>query len=125
LLRLVGSILFAACAVALLALPGDLPLGFLLKGIVIVSAAGAVPPPANFTLVDILIKRRRASLGQKVVTLLVDGAAVYVLVAFLDFPGNAVDLPAKVLFAAVVAGVIPGWPDAGKQGALLFKRKQA
>jgi len=124
-LGLITSILFAALAGGMLAAPGWLPAANVWRAIVFVVASRAAPPPADFTLVDVVRRRTRVSWHYLVPIVMLDVVAVALVLAFLDIPGDSLDFLGRVVFAAVMAGAIPGWPGAGREGTHLFRRKQS
>jgi hypothetical protein len=131
-LGLVTSILFAALAGGMLAVPGWLPVANVWRAIVFVVASRAVPPPADFTLVSVVARNTKVRWPFLVPTVILDLVAVAIVLAFLDIPGaspgipgDLLDILGRVVVAAVMAGAIPGWPGAGREGAHLFRRKQS
>ena len=57
--------------------------------------------------------------------ILLDLVAMALIAAFLDLPGTAFSFIGRIMFVAVVAGAIPGWPDGGKQFVALLKGNAA
>lgn len=121
-LSLVASVLFAALAGGMLALPGWLPGAHVWRAVVFVAAARAAPPPGDFTLVGIICGKTKTPQRFLVPVLAVDVVAVALVIAFLDLPGAAFDTAGRVVFSAVLAGIIPGWPAAGREGMRLLRR---
>ena len=124
-LRLAASILFGALAGGALDPPSWLPVGDAWRALVFVVAARAAPLPADHTLIGAVFGRARMRAGHRALLILVDGLAVVFVMAFLESPGTALEWVGRTAVAAVVAGVIPGWPDAGRQGVALFTRRGA
>lgn len=122
-LRLAASILFGALAGGALAPPSWLPVGDAWRALVFVVASRAAPLPAGHTLLGVVFGRVRMRAWHRVLLVLVDGLAVVFVLAFLRVPGTGIGWVGRIAVAAVLAGAVPGWPDAGRQGAWLFGRR--
>jgi hypothetical protein len=120
-LRLVASILFGALAGGALDPPSWLPVGDAWRALVFVVASRAAPLPAGYTLFGAVFGGEDASGAELLI--LVDGLAGAFVLAFLNIPWTGLEWVGRVAAAAVVGGAIPGWPDAGRQGAWLFGRR--
>lgn len=122
-LRLVASILFGALAGGALDPPSWLPVGDAWRALVFVVACRAAPLPADCTLLGAVFGKVKMRAGHRALLILVDGLAVALVLAFLRVPGTGLGWVGRIAVAAVVAGAVPGWPDAGRQGARLFGRR--
>jgi hypothetical protein len=122
-LRLAASILFGALAGGALDPPAWLPVGDAWRALVFVVASRAAPLPADYTLFGAVFGRARMRAGHRALLILVDGLAVVFVLAFLRVPWTGLEWVGRVAVAAVVGGAVPGWPDAGRQGASLFGRR--
>jgi hypothetical protein len=119
-LRLVASILFGALAGGALDPPSWLPVGDAWRALVFVVAARVAPLSADYTLAGAIFGRAAMRPSHRALLILIDGLAVVVVLAFLGIPGTALSWVGRIVCAAVMAGAVPGWPDAGRQGASLF-----
>ena len=122
-LRLAASILFGALAGGALDPPSWLPVGDAWRALVFVVASRAAPLPADYTLLGAVFGRVRLRAWHRVLLILVDGLAVVFVLAFLRAPDTGIGWVGRIAVAAVLAGAVPGWPDAGRQGAWLFGRR--
>ncbi len=122
-LRLAASILFGALAGGALDPPSWLPVGDAWRALVFVVASRAAPLPADYTLFGAVFGNARMRAGHRALLILVDGLPVAFVLAFLNIPWTGLEWVGRVAAAAVVGGAIPGWPDAGRQGAWLFGRR--
>jgi len=122
-LRLAGSVLFGGLAGGALDPPSWLPVGDAWRALVFVVGSGAAPLPADHTLLGAVFGRTGMRAGRRALLILVDGLAVALVLAFLGIPGTGMGWLGRIAVAAVVAGALPGWPDAGRQGAWLFGRR--
>ncbi|MBN1504569.1 MAG: hypothetical protein JW952_05885 [Candidatus Eisenbacteria bacterium] len=122
-LRLVASILFGGLAGGALSPPSWLPVGDAWRALVFVVGSGAAPLPADYTLLGAVFGRARMRAWHRALLIVVDGLAVVLVLAFLGIPETGLGWLGRIAVAAVVAGAVPGWPDAGRQGAWLFGRR--
>ena len=123
-LRFATSFVFGLVAGNLLNIPESFPLhGVVWKTLVGISAMRAAP--VDGTLVAWIRGKLTAPRIQLMFPILLDLVAMALIAAFLDLPGTAFSFIGKIMFVAVVAGAIPGWPDGGKQFVALLKGNAA
>ena len=122
-LRLVASVLFGALAGGALVSPSWLPVGDAWRAFVFVVGSGAAPLPAEYTLLGAVFSKAKMPAWHRALLILVDGLAVAFVLAFLGIPGTGLGWVGRIAVAALVAGAVPGWPDAGRQGTWLFGRR--
>jgi len=112
-IRLAGSILFAGLVASRLSVPEAFPLRDWCVGVVVVATVGGPWPDCTF--VSLFRGKVRGSRIRLVGVLAVDCIAIGLVLAFLNVPGTAFDLLSKIAVTGIIAGAIPGWPDAGGQ----------
>jgi len=118
-IRLAGSILFAGFVASRLSIPETFPLRDWCIGLVVVATVGG--PWPDWTFVSLFRGKVRGSRRIRMVGVLaIDCLAIGLILAFLNVPGTAFDLLSKIAVAGIVAGAIPGWPDAARQIARLL-----
>jgi len=122
-LRLLASILFGGLAGGALTPPSWLPVGDAWRALVFVVACRAAPLPAEYTLLGAVFGKAGMRAWHRVLLILVDGVAVVLVLAFLMASETGIGWVGRIAVAAVVAGAVPGWPDAGRQGAWLLGRR--
>jgi len=120
-LRLVGSFAFGLAAGILLNVPRSFPLDSIFWKILV--AAGAMQmAPTNFNIAALIGRKVTMRWSRFLLPLILDAAAVVLILLFLELPGRLPTFVGRIVFVGVVAGLIPGWPDAGMQLKALVKR---